>query len=328
MLAFQVQYSRFDIRIYVIDVVRGLTMPLGQIAGNYAWSREGRLAFIDDNRNLQVWDGMTTTQIAQAIMGGLVWSNDGRLAFIRVRLDARYEYHDVMVWDGSTSIIVGEGEYDIYELAWSSDGRLAFVAPTFNGSQIVVWDGVNLTDVTNDSVGTNANPAWSPDGRLAFSRPDTTRGVNNIYMWDGTSLSNISQNEVAILPEWSNDGRIAFLSRMNDAWSVMVWDNGQIIDLGGLVNYSPPPMWSSDGRLVFSQTFNWQQEIMVWDSQTVTNVSQHPSMDYHPEWSDDGRLAFVSDRDGSPQIYIWDGNSLTRVYSRLPNGYLPQWWTP
>jgi Tol biopolymer transport system component len=331
LLAFQVQYSQIDIRLYVIDVARGLTIPFGQIAGVYSWSHDGQLAFIDYDGNLQVWDGMNTAQIAQSVMGGLTWSNDGQLAFVAYRAEDGHEYLDVMIWDGSTSIIVGEqASFFSYDLAWSSDGRLAFVAPPFNGSQIVVWDGTQLTNVTEDLEGTHSSPAWSPDGRLAFvSQPDNTGEISNIYVWDGISLDLVAHNNtINKLPTWSSDGRLAFISLINNfEGGVSQWDGVQYLPLGFSVG-SHPLIWSHDGRLAFTSLINQQQDVMVWDGRTIMNISLHPLQDSSQSWTNDGNLLFISERDGYPQIYIWDGSSVMRVELTPPYASYPQWWTP
>jgi WD40 repeat protein len=66
--------------------------------------------------------------------------------------------------------------------------------------------------------------AWSNDGRLAFAASHDNRYEINV--WDGNTITNISDAPNSGEPVWSNDGRLAFKAEINSNGNeqIYVWD--------------------------------------------------------------------------------------------------------
>jgi Tol biopolymer transport system component len=116
---------------------------------------------------------------------------------------------------------------------WSPDGRtIAFerqlMAPEPGASWdsaalfVVDADGSNLRRVTPASVHA-IGPAWSPDGnRLAFTGTDMVVNAagtsvveiqSDVYTIgaDGSGLARVTDDGISSLPDWTSDGKLAFI---------------------------------------------------------------------------------------------------------------------
>lgn len=264
----------------------------------------------------------------------LRYSSVGRIAFSSWHEDKATIYVlDSQTTPISLTNLSQELNLSGYPLGWSPDGHyLAFVSFESDDSlSIRLWDGKIATNITPDDM--NDTPqsydvAWSPDGRLAFTvwfgfSNDST--VPEIYLWDGNSTANLSQNSGGDdrSPIWSADSQIAFLSAQNNTYDILVWD-GVSINNGlpdrttftniapELTNYYSHPTWTNEGLLAFGAQGEQDDHIQVyvWDGQSASNLSQNPdSHNGRAAWSVDGKWAFVTYFSQEELLYIRDANN-------------------
>lgn len=174
-------------------------------------------------------------------------------------------------------------------------------------------DGSHLRQLTNDSLGQDAEAAWSPDGtRIAFTRYRhdlNLLGEAAIYIVnaDGTGLVRLSAGGPYVWdadPSWSPDGtRITFATRRDDTQC-------QLVQVVLCIPYQEIYVMEADGtrpvRLTSQQTLLWQ-----------------------PAWSPDGtRIAIVG---WDAVVSDWtimtlrpDGSGLTSI-AGADSIYAPAW---
>ncbi len=127
---------------------------------------------------------------------------------------------------------------------WSADGRLAFISDTDGNSEIYLWDGEALTNISQHPA-EDASPRWSADDRLTFvSERD---GNREIYVWDGASFTNLTQNPANdFLPTWNTDGHLAFVSDRNGDYEIYVWDGTSFTNISQSPDHQDSlPLWWS-----------------------------------------------------------------------------------
>ncbi len=207
------------------------------------------------------------------------------------------------------------GLVKVLHLGWSPDSRyLVFtVVEPDNSRSLNLWDGEQIFNITPQNLPATPESysiAWSPDGRLAISVGfGYLRGSHpsEIYLWDGRSAVNLSQNSEAQdhRMAWSEDGELAFISNNR----LLVWDGVSMtdgvpdvdtfIDIGSEFDLRRAyPTWTPDGHLSFiAQSLKHSFRYFViyeWDGSTTTVISPTASDHYtNFAWSDDGYLASV-----------------------------------
>src|SRR5687768_9990692 len=148
--------------------------------------------------------------------------------------------------------------------------------------------------------------------------------MSEIYLWDGSTTSNLSQNPTGrdSDPVWSADGRLAFLSERNGEYDIYVWDGVSLKDCSPdfytftniapeLTGFMSQPVWNNEGLLSFLALSHQgtSAQIYVWDGQIATKLSQEDlSESGTPHWSGDGRLAFIPLFDPRPLLYVYDAD--------------------
>lgn len=264
-----------------------------------AWSPDGKLLALvaytnEEERLLYVWDGQTARNITPALIIGdnkdydADWSYDGRLA-ITVWFDllSKIRSTEIYVWDGdATYNLTPNPLQSDNSPAWNSKNELAFLSYRNDDPDIFIWDGRSLVDgapdvnsflnVEPDLTDYLSSPSWTPDDNLIFGGIGPEDKSIQIYLWNGETGTNISQNPDANnwQASWSYDGHWAFTSNylyVRDA------QNRTIMTMEG----SWPPMrssWSSDGDLIFCQRGQrdasalW--ELHLWDRETIRRIAK------------------------------------------------------
>jgi hypothetical protein len=213
-------------------------------------------------------------------------------------------------------------DVDDYPVAWSRDGRLLALFSSFDGGsyRLFVWDGMTMTDVTpgDKNIGDDYDSlVWSHDGRLAFSLSSSS-GKEEIYVWDGSRTTNISQNPAGRdqNPVWSDDARLAFFSERDGKIYIMIWQgSGTPVSIEWVfAQYPASLVWTNAGLLAFEAKTrqDYQSQIYVWDGHTASNLSQNSTMHNHsPKWSRDGLWVFsgVSTLSSDTFIFVRDAGN-------------------
>ena len=172
--------------IYLWDGETTINLSQNSEANDYrmAWSDDGELAFISNNR-LLVWDGvsmkdgMPDVDTFDDVVSEFdlrraypTWTPDGHLSFIAKSLKHSFRYLVIYEWDGSTETMISPTASDHYDhFAWSNDGYLALVKNLSTLSvqatdNQVVYEGY-----------VSGGMAWSSDGYLAYCN-------DGLFLWD------------------------------------------------------------------------------------------------------------------------------------------------
>lgn len=250
-----------------------------------------------------------------AFSTGWIWKNNGEVFVLDT---TKSDQHLVNLSD----------ELDMvgYPLGWSDDGNYLAFASEIGGGQkqaIYIWDGTITIDITPQNMLGNPQSfdiAWSPDGRLAFTvwfGSSNRDPRSEIYIWDGETTFNLSQNEESEdrEPNWNTSGELAFGSTLDNQYTLLLWDGVSYVDdvpdvssftriAPQLHVFSPFSTWVGDDLLAFEGVDPEDSLIQIynWDGQTWSNISQIPdAYSYAPQWSHDGYWAFITDQQ---RIYV------------------------
>ena len=190
-------------------------------------------------------------------------------------------------------------------------GRLAYNI----GTNIVVMDTEHQL---KGSLSPSYRPyqtyyGWDRQGNFAFL--SDRDGNTEVYLWDGSSYTNISQHPFNDWrPAMSPDGRVAFASERDGNMEIYVWDRGQLTNVSQNPATDDYPAWSDDGRLAWVSDRDGENEIYVWDGRNARNVSNDVTgADSFPSWSPDGRLAWATKTSSMFEIQVWDGGHIVDV---------------
>lgn len=288
--------------VYVMDIRRPLTPPLKiteQVSYPLAWSRDGRyLAFMTKTNNtntaIHLWDGETVIDITPSDSSDSTgyygvttsgWSHDGRLAFTFFWGTERSIY----IWDGHKTFDLREGVYsDNYAPTWDHTGRLAFTSVE-NGNEfrILVWDGVSpknglpddstFVEVAPEITDIHSKPVWSPDGHLSFRSTRRLLTSLQIYVWDGQTTINLTQNPGSHHgePVWSADGRWALGEYSSASISITVRDmnNRTLFKTAG-----SSASWSVNGQLLICKHGASGMSLLMWDGRELFEITTSGSI--------------------------------------------------
>jgi Tol biopolymer transport system component len=268
-------------------------------AGNSATER---IAFVTNrDGNYEIYsmhiDGTLAANLTHNPTGDFEpsWSPDGsQIAFKTFRASSVIPDAFLMQSNGmSQTLLVSTASFP----TWSPNGtRIAYLGGGFvpNGNEIFVVDsnGLNITNVTSNTVQEQGRITWSPNGsQLAFT--SERDGNYEIYTM---SITSTAQTRLTFNP--ARDASAA---------------------------------WSPDGtKIAFTSDRDGNYEIytMQADGAAVVRLTTNAAADDWPAWSPDGtRLAFTSDRDGNNEIYIMqaDGSQPVRLTNDPANDFFPAW---
>jgi TolB protein len=260
------EFSPIDGGVAVMNVDGSGRRPLagGELGFEVSISPDGRrIAFTrsPDSVTVSIFlmnvDGTGTTSIVQGLVfpPGAVWSPDAcQIAF-------RSKH------DGTTGPV----------------GRIS----------IVNADGTGLRQVSPEpgpnEFAFDESPTWSPTGtQLAFTRNSVLHVINA----DGTGLTALPNEDLAINPSWSPDGqRIAYTSL--DPVGEIHLRNPDGSNLSRVTTAAPGtfdawPRWAPDSRrLVISHAADDQIQIVTINADGTNPVNLTPVgvFDFLPDWS-------------------------------------------
>jgi hypothetical protein len=298
-------YSKLSagvMKLYVWDTRMPKSAPINisQEAGRALdWSPDGRyLAFeaYDDHQYLRIylWDGKTITDITPSgnhpanARSFPVWSKDNKLAFEQA--------NQIFVWDGKSTFLFQRSEPNTDDkettYSWGTDGRLSLASVQHDKLEMAVWDGVTFTDGTPDLVRyTLSDPGlypslyWTNTGLLAFTASFLGDSHLQIYVWDGRSITNISQNPKFhnIGAQWNPDGRWAFSTFDGGQYAVgttYVRDAENRTLLTSTLGVRPA--LASNGYAAFCNNYPSLSKLFVWDGREVIKIAE--DFEVYGEW--------------------------------------------
>jgi TolB protein len=261
-------------RLYRLEPVGALTMPLEVTGRRPAWSPDGSLvAYVDGRGRLVVArpDGRLVkvlTTNGRYPARDPAWSPDGsRIVFSQ---GGRRRFRGdlfVVAADGSSLRRITRSNHDDVEPMWSPDGSvIAFASDRPERLQdyeinVVRPDGAGLQLLTENEF-EDRSPAWSPDGaRIAFAS-GRTPGVLNSELW-------------TMAPSGASQSRVQ-PATAQESWGLHVWADTD-------------PAWSPDGRwLAYVTTERWgYDDIFIVEVDTGRKVDltpEAPSFDEDPAW--------------------------------------------
>ncbi|MBI5932556.1 MAG: PD40 domain-containing protein [Chloroflexi bacterium] len=261
----------------------------------------------------------------------LSWSPNGiYLAIESVRPDGK----TLSIWDGKELREIHHYKVDIGDLAWSPDDQLAFTefysyVSSYEGdpSEIFIWDGNEIINVSQNASGTDRYPAWSADGQLAFlsEREDEY----DLFVWDGKSKNNGMPDIHTFIniapdltqyysePEWTNSGLLTFSARSpsDSHTQIYEWDGRSASNISNnQPSHNGGQTWRSDGYWAFVTFFSEKQEIHILNNKNQNLLTT--SGQYQPAWSQSGLLMFCVNK--APEstgwkLSFWDGTNVREI---------------
>jgi hypothetical protein len=256
-----------------------------------AWSPDGRyfafeLTDENHNRRLYVWDG--TTSIAAGDLPtdvydyNLVWSSGDHLAVGLTSYDMSLP-NLIYIWDGHNMMRLSQKPTQLP--VWSADGQLAFQSERKEQYDrqydILIWDGVSLKDgqpdantfenVAPDLTAQYSSLAWTSQNQLAFSAKSAQDSHFQIYVWDGKTATNLSQNPTMnnSNPVWNADGHWVFMVDNSSQRFLYIRDADNHLLLTTKSRADSIPAWNSSGDLLFCIFDGDDWNLSVWDGKDV-----------------------------------------------------------
>jgi Tol biopolymer transport system component len=215
------------------------------------------------------------------------------------------------------------------QLSLSPDERdvaVSVYAP--DGSDLWLMDVASGRSVRATSEpGDEAYAVWSPDGdELAFSAtrdiysPVTVRKKSRRIDEESSPL--IESDKDAVIRQWTEDGRLLYVSAGAEVWVRPLLDEGPGALLIGATTVVDEPRLSNDGRWIAyvvnesdleGLMGDWQVHVAPFDSPS-DRVRVSPVGGFQPQWRADGEeliymrkdgvlmAASIEDQDGRPSV--------------------------
>lgn len=320
----------FDIYIYNLaeDELTNIT-DNDVYDGNPVWSIDGRIAFVsnqheDHTASPCIWSDGDITCLPYFEVDTPQWSPDGRYLVFD-------NFNDIFVWDGQETIsVLADGVEFVTTVTWSPDSILMYTGSANSEFNIYLWDGTTTARLTDNR--DNTGFGWSSDGRLVYrSSINVAQGYvgGDLYVWDGTESVNITntaslENTRTPLynnPQWSNDGRLAFVrSTAANTGDIIVWDGDTLTNItnDSQQNFGQP-LWNAYGLLAYvASPLEGSRILTIRDGEAQTRIYESDRNIGELAWSRTGeRLLFAVTTDGGRDIYVWSGGD---VFNLTDNG--------
>ncbi|WP_119070339.1 WD40 repeat domain-containing protein [Aggregatilinea lenta] len=357
-----IRVSRLAILV-LVGMILILSASLSSIYAQGNASNRDKLAYVSNDNHLILYDPHDHSEtILLEDVRSFRLGRDGRIAFTRSYTNdpALYVFDPTMP-DLAPIDVSQNPTVESYPLAWSPDGRyLAFALYqessdySISDHSIYVWDGEASTNITPDNGLDTAKRFyvdWSHDGRLAFTVIYGWSTVDipaEIYVWDGNSTMNLSQN-----PEgedwrvrWGMSGQLMFASYRDEGNGFYVWDGVSFKDgspdVDSFIRLAPElhpnyAGWMGDSIVGFTvypeSSPSDTKEIVLWNLESESVVERFPvSSENAWSWLAEGGEVVLSSHlaSGLPSYYLdvesTDGEILfsthTGEFSWSADGYL------
>ena len=234
-------------------------------------------------------------------------------------------YTDPNAW---THVQVTNNSTDDFWATASSNGALAWMHDDGNDWEIMYWDG-QLTSVpvqiTNNSYD-DYYPSVSysqplSTNQIAWHALDPTDGDNEIYFWNGTSTTKITNNTQHDYYASLDNGTIAYEHQIQVGLAlrqdIYYWDGATTIQVTDTADdymekYTSISLY--DGQIAWTERYCepgqpiTDYELMFWDGATIYQVTNDTYEDQIVSLYN-GAIAWSSTAPtgGSWEIYYWDG---------------------
>jgi hypothetical protein len=295
--------------LYLLDttsqqpIPTNLSLEIGLTGFPLGWSQDAHnLAFAswqdEGNLRLYIWDGLIVLDITPESgsktiesFWDIAWSPDGRLSFtVSYRSSSLDEDGptEIFLWDGHATMNLSQNPTgEDRSAVWSANSKLAFLTSSEGGYQIVVWDGFSYHDglpdrssftvIAPEMTAYYSYPTWTTDGQIAFGVQLPNDHYSQVYVWNGETATNYSQNPDAHNggAVWSYDGYWAFVSYSSKENLIFIRDHDNNMLLATEGQY--PPAWSLTNELVFCRSeytdtsFEWI--LSMWDADSLSQIA-------------------------------------------------------
>jgi TolB protein len=162
----------------------------------------------------------------------------------------------------------------------SPDGRsMALILSKDGNPELYVMDlnSRRVTRLTRSPHAAEASPSWSPDGRQIVFVSDSS-GSPQVYVVgrSGQAPVRISlRGRENVAPDWGPDGRIAYSSRQQGRYQIVVYDpaSRKSVQLTNEYVDHEDPSWAPDGRhIVYVRTVRYHSDLYLLDTMGDASV--------------------------------------------------------
>ena len=302
----------------------------------------GRIAFVGEDRSeysdIYLYDGDKITNITSDLKvhaQAPVINNTDQIAFLDV--DWGLHRSDIYLYDGQ-GIKNITADLDIFATVPSLNdhGQIAFVDRDYWSTHIYFYDGSevkNLTPNSNISVIDPYRISINNKGQIAFWGLDWSSGRQDIYIIDGTKLTNITSQLIDMRPpvvpisyvDLNDYGQLTFSlpNLTSGREEVYLYDGGTLKNITANTNFSPMyPQINNQGQVTFVGHNGQYYHVYLYDKEAVVNITANlyrgisgtaSSMSLNNK----GQVAFEYPQFGS-DIYFYDGQEITNItYNEL-----------
>ncbi len=184
---------------------------------------------------------------------------------------------------GNRQQLTSDGQFTAAD--WSRDGRLALTILRGRATDLYLWDGAALTNLSQTPMLSELAPQWNAQGQLVWIERDEV--ATTLQLWDGDQRQTLP---IAItqfpLMAWSDSGQLAVIDRERN---LVIWQAGHLTHLTGgtLLDGEANTMlaWNSNDELVFSANRRTEADLWLWDGERLHQLTTSPGYERAPVWS-------------------------------------------
>ena len=238
-----------------------------------------------------------------------------------------------------------------------------YATPNPNVYDIYMYDRATVSNISNTNYVLlypifNWFPKINDNGKVVWWRSDMGTGYDEIYLYDGTSVINLSysraydiSNSGVVWASYGSDSEIYLYDWTgvtpitNDSYndgSPQINNNGQVVWMGGgqiyqiymyeegsitnisnnaYSNYSP--RINDNGQVVWMTGYP-DYEIYLYNGTRVNNISNNSYDNYDPQINNHGKVVWEVDDGSNYEIYLYDGVNITNISNNPYDDWHPQ----
>ena len=179
-----------------------------------------------------------------------------------------------------------------------------------------------IEQLTNSSFSED-RPQINDNGYVVWEGYDGSD--REIFLYDGTSISNISNNSFADwFPQINNNNYVVWEGSDGSDGEIFLYNGMNTIQISNNSYDDFSPQINNNGYVVWFGSDGHDYEIFLYDGTSITQITNNSGDDWNPQINNNGYVVWYGSDGNDFEIFLYDGTSISNISNNSYNDYDPQ----